>query len=159
MDIRENLAIISEEVKAELTQITTLQALEALKISPDAKWLPAVRQVVTFALVCFAWLFFRANSTADAMVLIQKLFTDWGLSAAYFRSTFDHMGLTLTAVLISGLSVYIMNRMDIGQLRLGGEGDHAVPVFRYAYVVWVIAIAWLLLLAGDGASSFIYFQF
>lgn len=32
MDIRENLAIISEEVKAELAQITTLQALEALKV-------------------------------------------------------------------------------------------------------------------------------
>ena len=147
------------QIIGKLLKPARARALEGLRISPDAKWLPAVRQVVTFALVCFAWLFFRANSMADAMVLIQKLFTDWGLSAVYFRSTFDHMGLTLTAALISCLSVYVMNRMDIGQLRLDGEGNHAVPVFRYAYVVWVIAIAWLLLLAGDGASSFIYFQF
>ena len=52
-----------------------------------------------------------------------------------------------------------MNRMDIGQLSLSQEGDGMVPAFRYAYVVWTIALAWLLLLAGDGASSFIYFQF
>jgi len=32
MDIRENLALISEELKAELAGVTTLQALEALKV-------------------------------------------------------------------------------------------------------------------------------
>ena len=52
-----------------------------------------------------------------------------------------------------------MNRMDATQLRLSREGDGAVPAFRYAYVVWTVALAWLLLLAGDGASAFIYFQF
>ena len=93
------------------------------------------------------------------MLLMEKLFTDWSISDAYITSTFDHMGLTLIATLISILSVYIMNRMDIGQLRLGQEHDGAIPVFRYAYIIWIIAIAWLLLLVGDGASSFIYFQF
>ncbi|MBQ3252204.1 MAG: MBOAT family protein [Oscillospiraceae bacterium] len=133
--------------------------LERMHLAEDAKGVQYLRQAVTFALVCFAWIFFRANSTADAMLLVKKLFTDWSLSGAYFRTTIDHMGLTMITALISALSIYIMNRMDINQLRLAHDGDGAVPVFRYAYVVWVIAIAWLLLLAGDGASSFIYFQF
>ena len=93
------------------------------------------------------------------MLLVKKLFTDWSLSNAYFHASVDHMGLTLVAALTSVLSIYIMNRMDINQLRLSHDGDGAVPAFRYAYVIWVIAIAWLLLLVGDGASSFIYFQF
>ena len=133
--------------------------LDALHIRRDLKGFKLLRQFNTFVLVCFAWIFFRANSMSDAMILIKKLFTDWSLSDAYINATIDHMGLTLIAVLISVLSIYIMNRMDINQLRLGHDGDGAVPVFRYAYVIWVIAIAWLLLLVGDGASTFIYFQF
>ncbi len=93
------------------------------------------------------------------MLLIKKLFTDWSISDAYINASIDHLGLTLIAVLISVLSIYIMNRMDINQLRLGNDADGAIPVFRYAYIIWIIAIAWLLLLVGDGASSFIYFQF
>ena len=135
------------------------KALEAMGIDSQTKTMQFVRRAVTFALVCFAWIFFRANSMADAMVLIGKLFTDWGLTESYWRATFDHMGLTLTTAGISALSVYVMNRMDATQLRLSREGDGAVPVFRYAYVVWAVALAWLLLLAGDGASAFIYFQF
>ena len=135
------------------------KALEAMGIDSQTKIMQFVRRAGTFTLVCFAWIFFRANSMADAMVLIGKLFTDWGLTESYWRATFDHMGLTLTTAGISALSVYVMNRMDATQLRLSREGDGAVPVFRYAYVVWAVALAWLLLLAGDGASAFIYFQF
>lgn len=135
------------------------KALAALHVASDAKILCFLRKMTTFALVCFAWIFFRANSMSDALLLVKKLFTDWSLSDVYFRTTLDHMGLTLIAALTSLLSVCVMNRMDSNQLRLACKGDGAVPVFRYAYVVWTIALAWLLLLAGDGASSFIYFQF
>ena len=135
------------------------KVLDGMHVARDGKGLQMFRRLVTFGLVCFAWIFFRANSMADAMLLIRKLFTDWSLTGTYFSATMDHIGLTMVAGLTSLLSIFIMNRMDINQLRLSREGDGAVPVFRYAYVVWVIAIAWLLLLAGDGASSFIYFQF
>jgi len=135
------------------------KALATLHVASDAKILCFLRKMTTFALVCFAWIFFRANCMSDALLLVKKLFTDWSLSDVYFRTTLDHMGLTLIAALTSLLSVCVMNRMDSNQLRLACKGDGAVPVFRYAYVVWTIALAWLLLLAGDGASSFIYFQF
>jgi D-alanyl-lipoteichoic acid acyltransferase DltB (MBOAT superfamily) len=135
------------------------RALDALRISRDSKGLSFLRQTVTFLLVCFAWIFFRANSMGDALLVIRKIFTDWRLTEDYFRSTMGHMGLTPLTVLISVFSICVMNRMDIGQLSLAQKGDGMVPVFRYAYVVWAIAVAWLLLLAGDGASSFIYFQF
>ena len=133
--------------------------LDALRISRDSKGLSFLRQIVTFLLVCFAWIFFRANSMADALQVIRKIFTDWSLTEEYFRSTMGHMGLTPLTALISVFSICVMNRMDAGQLSLAQKDDGMVPVFRYAYVVWAIVVAWLLLLAGDGASSFIYFQF
>ena len=133
--------------------------VDVLHISRDSKGLHIYRKCVTFVLVCFAWIFFRANSMADAMLLVKKLFTDWSLSDAYIKTSIDHLGLTLIAVLISVLSIYIMNRMDVNRLHLGNDANGAIPVFRYAYIIWIIALAWLLLLVGDGASSFIYFQF
>ena len=33
---------------------------------------------MTFQVVCFAWIFFRSDSFADAWDLIQRLFTAWG---------------------------------------------------------------------------------
>lgn len=135
------------------------KALEAMHLTPESGIVQFLRRMTTFALVCFAWIFFRANSMADAMLLVTKLFTDWSLSAEYFHTTMDHMGLTMVTALISVLSIYSMNRMDINQLRMSHEGDGAVPVFRYAYIIWIIGIAWLLLMEGDGASTFIYFQF
>ena len=38
----------------------------------------AWHRFVTFQVVCFAWIFFRADSFADAWDLIQRLFTAWG---------------------------------------------------------------------------------
>ena len=35
----------------------------------------------------------------------------------------------------------------------------AAETVKYASLIWAIAFAWLVLLEGNGASSFIYFQF
>jgi hypothetical protein len=37
--------------------------------------------------------------------------------------------------------------------------DRAVSHGRGGILLWSVIAAWILLLAGDGASSFIYFQF
>src|SRR5438552_8407924 len=34
----------------------------------------AIRWAITFALVCFAWIFFRANSVSDALYVLTHLF-------------------------------------------------------------------------------------
>src|SRR4030042_870480 len=37
-----------------------------------------LRVIVTFFLVCFAWIFFRANTISDAVYIISNLFAGWG---------------------------------------------------------------------------------
>jgi len=34
-----------------------------------------------------------------------------------------------------------------------------LSISRYTLAIWVVAAAWLILLTGDGAGEFIYFQF
>ena len=130
---------------------------EKIGISPDGKLVGAIRTFNTFMLAAFAWIFFRANSFADLKVLLTKLFTDWSLSPSFFVDSLSSMGLDLVAILTCIISVIILSMLD--KTRLASDERRAKPDFRYAYLVWAIAFAWILLLAGDGASSFIYFQF
>lgn len=44
---------------------------------PGSFWRQALSTVCTFALVCFAWVFFRANSLHDLGLLLGRLFGGW----------------------------------------------------------------------------------
>jgi hypothetical protein len=140
----------------------------AMHIDPASKGVRLLKRFNTFVLVCFAWIFFRANSFEDLAVLLRKLFTDWSFDLSYFTGTLDAMELTAVGIVTSILAVLVMNRMDVTGLAaptLKGTGEGEIltarpqTAARYVYLVWAVVLAWLLLLAGDGASSFIYFQF
>ena len=129
----------------------------------DSKWHGMLQTAVTFVLADFAWIFFRANNTAELGVLLNRLFTSW---SAPMSEVFDTMGLTLTGAVISVLSVAIMVILD----RLVRHNEQpqpdgtlrstlAISNGKSLIYVWAIIIAWMVLLAGDGSSSFIYFQF
>lgn len=114
------------------------------------------RTTITFVLVCFAWIFFRANNTKELLLILKKLFTSFGVST--FAS---ELGLTFSGALIMILAIVIMVLLDrkltlpeytspSGAKMLGGTS---------LYILWAILLAWLLLLASNGSSAFIYFQF
>ena len=131
----------------------------------DSAFVRYLRRFNTFVLVCFGWVFFRAGSVSGMSsfkalsIMLPKLFTDWSFTADYFTGTFEHMGLTLTAAVTAVLSLLVMRRLDITKLGTDSPDGLVMSKSRYVYIVWVIALAWMLLLVGDGASSFIYFQF
>lgn len=129
----------------------------------DSKWHGMLQTAVTFVLADFAWIFFRANNTAELGVLLNRLFTSWSTPMS---EVFDTMGLTLTGAVVSVLSVAIMVILDRlvrhneqpqadGSLR----SSLAISNGKSLVYVWAIIIAWMFLLVGDGSSSFIYFQF
>ncbi len=157
------------QVIGHLTQGLRARVLTSLGFSLDSKGARARRQIITFALVSFAWIFFRAGTFGDLGTLLCKLFSDWSLSESYIDATVSSLGVDGTGALVAILSVIIMDRMDQNKLSPRyvqnecGEGVASrvlgTTSLRYIYIVWAVAFAWLILLAGDGASSFIYFQF
>ena len=60
---------------------------EARGLTPQATGPLAVawQRFATFQAVCFAWIFFRANTFNDALTLIGRLFTTWGQAAPLVR--------------------------------------------------------------------------
>lgn len=136
---------------------------DRLRIDRDSRAARLWRRGVTFVLVTFAWIFFRANSISDIGTLLARLFGAWTLGGN-ISTACGIMGLTLpgAAACISAITAMCL---------LDKYGESDIPVHsktrahrllaavKYASLIWAIAFAWLILLDGDGASSFIYFQF
>ena len=127
-------------------------------LSPESKIVVYVRRFNTFVLVCFSWLFFRANSFADAIELIKRLFTSWSLPAA---SVVTGLGFSAAGIILTAASIMILIMTD--RLLTHGDGpDGSGAMVRnnaYMYYIWAILFAWALLLSYGMESTFIYFQF
>lgn len=127
--------------------------LEVLRIVQvmEAKWYKVMKIVVTFMLVAFAWIFFRANSISDALLIIRKIF--WGMGQLWWG------GSSVTSFL-SLLLIFVLIIVQIlqynGVLALYFRPGKMPRVINWlAYAVMLIAIASL----GISANAFIYFQF
>ena len=148
-----------------LTKKLRAGAYAALRIDPDSKPAHIWRRAVTFALVSFAWIFFRAGSIGDLGILLGKLFTAWQPGEA-FASAFDLMRLDLPGAAAVIAAIAVMCLLDRNGLASPASDSTeltgrraATETIKYASLIWAIAFAWLVLLEGNGASSFIYFQF
>ena len=116
-----------------------------------------IRRVVTFILVSFSWIFFRANSFSDAITLVSGL-TDFSMG---LKETLALMGLDLTGALMTVLSIVsllIIEKLLHYEESADGSED-LIKNGAFTYVIWIVAFAWMLLLSKDMVSTFIYFQF
>ena len=119
-----------------------------------------VRRIVTFALVSFAWIFFRANSIGEAGLLLERLFTASGWQTP-LRDTLSSMGLGALEILMTLASLTVLLLID--RMLTYSDAEDSSDVLTkngaFVYFVWVIFIVWALLLSKDMISTFIYFQF
>ena len=119
-----------------------------------------VRRAITFVLVSFAWIFFRANSISDAGVLLERLFTASGWQTS-LGVTLSEMGLGTAEILMMLASFAVLLMID--RMLTYSDAEDASDVLTkngaFIYFVWVIFIVWALLLSKDMISTFIYFQF
>ena len=139
-----------------LTEKGRVSILHRLGIDPFSRLIGTAKRVITFVLVCFAWIFFRANSISDALVLVGALFTRAGSIA----ETLSLMKLDTVSIFLIILSVGVMLLIDRALSYDEQDGsDILVKDGAFIYYVLAIAMVWLLLLSKGQSSTFIYFQF
>ena len=127
-----------------------------------------LRRLITFTLVSFAWIFFRANSVSDLALLLGSLLHGW--SPGEIASSLSSVGLNVLSVIRIILCVillsFIHNVMPDNSLKSDGAETAGVRktsvgagAITFVILVSCIALAWLMLLEHHELSSFIYFQF
>ena len=129
------------------------------RLGYDEKSAPVVwvRRVITFALVAFAFIFFRAGSISDAITLICRMFS----FTAGAQGLLGSMDLTVTRLLLIAASIAVLIIID-RLLRYEDTDDGSDLLVRhgsFVYLTWCVLIVWALLLSQDMISTFIYFQF
>ena len=112
-----------------------------------------IQILITFLLVNFAWIFFRANNVTDAFYIVKHLFADMSLSQVTL--SLGRVGFAIALVSI-GL-------MELVHLIQEHRGMRHFLSARPVWVQWALPLALIMfiLLFGmfEQPSQFIYFQF
>ena len=113
----------------------------------------------TFCFVCVAWIFFRANTTADALSAVKSLF-DWdALSFSYAFSTLKTIFGTRAELyrMLATVPIFIILSFVDKYRSLDRIFSKQKSLVRMA--IYVIFICYILLFARAEMQDFIYFQF
>lgn len=116
-----------------------------------------LKRIGTLTLVCFAWIFFRAQTLSDAFVMVSHLGNGWNMSGIV--NSLQLMGLTT----IDGVQIVLVLLV----LTLLDKFAEKAALSKYTirqtailfYLILTIAVGWLMLLSQNTASTFLYFQF
>ena len=107
-----------------------------------------MKMVFTYAIVLFAWIFFRANTMQDAWSVITKIFVEPG------RLFIDQTTLAYSFI---GLSLLLIKEAkDEFDIKISFSNSNNMVV-RYAYYIAIISS--IMLFGVFDSSQFIYFQF
>ena len=118
------------------------------EISDRLTLLNLVRMVVTFFIVSFAWIFFRAENFADASMIVGKIFTDFG------KPFID--ANTMFMAVIALVIVFIKDAFD--EFNFGFRLlESKYKLVRY--ITAILVLAYILSYGVLNGGSFIYFQF
>ena len=113
--------------------------------SPIARW---VGRIVTFHVVCFAWIFFRADSFARAGQMLERLFTAWGRPSPLVTTS-------VVLAIVVGIAGQYIRPSAFGALL---RGFQRLPVLAQAATVAVVLMV-VNTLGPEGVAPFIYFRF
>jgi D-alanyl-lipoteichoic acid acyltransferase DltB (MBOAT superfamily) len=131
-----------------------------LRINQNGRLAMLMKVLTTFALVCIAWVFFRARNIGDAVYILSKITSD-SIDLSLFsgiRSSL-RIGISNNEFIIAAMSIIFLESLQIlqrhGSIRkMLSARPIAVRWFVYfAFVIGLIAFGVF------GKNQFIYFQF
>jgi len=103
---------------------------------------------VTFVLVCFAWILFRADSLSDAATVVTGIFTNFGVPRLELANFFA-IGLAITILFVKEYADEYQWKLNIAESESW-----------FVRHVWLVTmIAYIILFGVLGGDQFIYFQF
>lgn len=106
--------------------------------------------IITFLLVDFAWIFFRANTLCDAATIISKIFTSFGSMLFVRWEIFFVAAISFTILFFKEIT----DEFFPGRFELLNNKNMYVRVFSMAMLICIIV-----LLGIFDSGQFIYFQF
>lgn len=115
---------------------------------------------ITFLLLCFTWIFFRANTIQDAFWIISRLFWDASRPLSYLQTAAVCLGMSFLSIIGMLLSIVVLGIYD--GISLKQDVIRLISRQRcfVRWPVYVLLLVTIALFSNKGiATEFIYFQF
>jgi D-alanyl-lipoteichoic acid acyltransferase DltB (MBOAT superfamily) len=117
-----------------------------------------VKVAVTFSLICFSWIFFRANNISEAGYIVTHLLR--GLSDPHMgASLLNGFGLGFKSLLVAVAATLFMETVHLVQRHQGIRQMLAGQPAVLRLTVYTVMVMGILLFGNFHAQPFIYFQF
>ena len=143
-----------------LTQPARAALARGLGLAARPRLLHGLGVATTLALVAYAWIFFRANSLADAWYVSTYLFRGWHLTRHEAVLTIGHFLLNYppeVAVTLAAGALLLAVDLRLELPALAARWGRPAPAVRWAgYAALLLAI---ILFGFFNSTQFIYFQF
>jgi D-alanyl-lipoteichoic acid acyltransferase DltB (MBOAT superfamily) len=117
-------------------------------------WMSGLQILLTFLLVSFAWIFFRADTISDALIIVRRIFTDIQLDTGYGMNL---GGAFEISIIVASLSILIL----VDFLRERGKSLELLfsrPIFVRWFVYYALFFS-ILLFGKLNVTEFIYAGF
>ena len=108
------------------------------------------QRAITFLLVCFGWIFFRANSLQDAFMALKKIATERGML---------YNGEGKPAIALSLLLIVALMAVEVHSERASKRKVRKDFSVTKSAIISAILLTVILLTARFEGGQFIYFQF
>lgn len=147
-------AILSENIRRKVVNYLKLDKFQLLH--------KVIKITITFSLVCFAWVFFRANSLSDAIYILQNMFVGIGdsLSINGLREILSSLSIPkfeFFAVLVCIVFMEFIHLLEREKSLI--EYLNGINIYKrwmfYIFTIYSIIIIGVL----GNEAQFIYFQF
>lgn len=127
------------------------------KVKSNSLFIKFLKVIITFILVDFAWIFFRANTLKDSVLILVNLL-DFGMSI-----DFNLIGLTYLELLILFTSLFIVLLLELISIKVDIEKWFYKRNIIFRWLFYYILLFFIIIFGIYGplydASEFIYFQF
>ncbi|EDS77455.1 probable poly(beta-D-mannuronate) O-acetylase [Clostridium botulinum C str. Eklund] len=117
-----------------------------------------IKVVITFILVDFAWIFFRANSMSDAIYIIKNLFNISSSSHTGINILFN-LGLDKVSFIVGIVSILIMETVHLIQEKIDIIENLEKSPIVFRWLCYYTVIFSIIVFGVFQQSQFIYFQF
>jgi len=117
--------------------------------------------MITYSLVTFAWIFFRANSLQDAYYILSHAFVNpiSMLDILAIKSALVDIGFDRYTFAITVASILIMEAVHVMQAHVSIDKELSVRPFWVRWAVYYASIISILTFGVFERREFIYFQF
>jgi len=145
------IGLLTRTARAQVTSLTGLDRAPLLK--------KLVQVGITFGLICFGWIFFRANSITDALYIVTHLFSGWSMLTTQSASQLVFIAGKPSLFVLCILLLFVLESVHLLERRVDWRTVLKSKPVWFRWTVYYSMVISVMLLGSLNAEPFIYFQF